>query len=208
MQDFGYSGVSLRLTARILLKRILTQSNNILRLPITRRQNLIEAIEKEAILIENHQVWENYEEEPPNPLNITWVFKIKDNTPRDPLKLKSCLCRLMPPLGKCAFLQTPLTEDVFIQTPKGVNRPTAYLKLKKSLYGLKQAPKNCYETLTKWLNSIGFTESNCDPCLYICNNNTSMLSFHVNDLVLVGPGNNFEKSCHKPNTILGMKFEK
>ncbi|KNZ50585.1 hypothetical protein VP01_433g9 [Puccinia sorghi] len=44
-----------------------------------------------------------------------------------------------------------------------------------------------------------------------------MLFFHVDDLVLVGPGNNFEKefedrfsnsSCHEPNTILGMKFEK
>ncbi|KNZ44821.1 hypothetical protein VP01_878g2 [Puccinia sorghi] len=44
-----------------------------------------------------------------------------------------------------------------------------------------------------------------------------MLFFHVDDLILVGPGNDFEKafdkrfsnsSCHEPNTILGMKFEK
>ncbi|KNZ53512.1 putative integrase [Puccinia sorghi] len=51
-----------------------------------------------------------------------------------------------------AFLHDPLNEDVFIKNPKGVNRPTPYLKLKKLLYGLKQSPKNWYETLTTWLN--------------------------------------------------------
>ncbi|KNZ61298.1 hypothetical protein VP01_1422g2 [Puccinia sorghi] len=85
---------------------------------------------------------------------------------------------------------------VFIKTPKGVNRKATYLKLKKLLYRLKQSPKNWYQTLTAWLNSIGFLESNCDP---------------------FGPGNDFEKefesrfsnsSCHEPNTILGMKFER
>jgi hypothetical protein len=44
-----------------------------------------------------------------------------------------------------AFVHAPLTEEVFIKTPKGVNRDAPYLKLKKSLYGLKQAPKNWYE---------------------------------------------------------------
>lgn len=122
---------------------------------------------------------ENYSEEPPNPLNTTWVFRIKDNTHGDPLKFKGCLCvqgfnqihgtdyeETYAPTGKIptlrmlllyslhenlsitqfdvqgAFLHAPLSEDVFIKTPKGVNRPTPYLKLKKSLYGLKQAPKN------------------------------------------------------------------
>ncbi|KNZ51438.1 uncharacterized protein VP01_3954g1, partial [Puccinia sorghi] len=87
----------------------------------------------------------------------------------------------------------------------------------KALYGLKQAPKNWYETLTSWLHSVGFRESNSDPCLYLCNDNVSMVFFHVDDLILVGPGNNFKKefdsrfsnsSCHEPNTILGMKYER
>jgi hypothetical protein len=51
-----------------------------------------EAIEKDINSIENHQVWEDYAKEPPNPLNITWVFKIKDNTHGDPLKFKLKLC--------------------------------------------------------------------------------------------------------------------
>ncbi|KNZ55415.1 hypothetical protein VP01_2688g1 [Puccinia sorghi] len=45
----------------------------------------------------------------------------------------------------------------------------------------------------------------------------SRIFFHVDDLVLVGPGNQFKEkfeirfknsSCHEPNTILGMKFER
>jgi hypothetical protein len=51
-----------------------------------------EAIEKEINSIENHQVWENHADEPPNPLDTTWVFRIKDNTHGDPLKFKSRLC--------------------------------------------------------------------------------------------------------------------
>ncbi|KNZ50128.1 hypothetical protein VP01_4584g2 [Puccinia sorghi] len=114
-----------------------------------------------------------------------------------------------------AFLHAPLTEDVFIITPKGVNQPTTYLKLKKSFYGLKQSPKNWYKTLTAWLHSIGFHASSSDPCLYLCDKNISGVFFHVDNLILMGPGNNFKKeferfsnsSCHAPNTILGMKFD-
>jgi hypothetical protein len=50
------------------------------------------AIEKEINSIENHNIWEDYSNEPPNPLNTTWVFWIKDNTHGDPLKFKACLC--------------------------------------------------------------------------------------------------------------------
>ncbi|KAH9443964.1 hypothetical protein Pst134EB_033136 [Puccinia striiformis f. sp. tritici] len=212
------------------------------------------AIESEITSIENHEVWDNHYQEPPNPLDTTWVFKIKDNCHGDPLKHKARLCvqgfdqiegvdheGTFAPTGKGstlkmillyslhqnltltqfdvqgAFLHAPLTEEVYIKTPKGVNRDAPYLKLKKALYGLKQAPKNWYETLVSWLESIGFEESNCDPCLYLCNDNISRVFFHVDDLVLVGPGNNFKEkfekrfsnsSCHQPNTILGMKFER
>jgi hypothetical protein len=124
-------------------------------------------------------VWENHYDKPPNPLDTTWVFKIKDNRHGNPLKYKGRLCvqgfnqiqgldfdKTFAPTGKVstlqiillyslhqnlevtqfevqgAFLHAPLSEDVFIKTPKGVNRDSPYLKLKKALYGLKQAPKN------------------------------------------------------------------
>ncbi|KNZ52525.1 uncharacterized protein VP01_3544g1, partial [Puccinia sorghi] len=75
--------------------------------------------------------------------------------------------------------------------------------LKKALYGLKQAPKNC--------------ESQCDPFLYVCENGQFFIFFHIEDLVLVGFGNDFKKkiaekfsnsACHPPNNLLGMKIEK
>ncbi|POW01693.1 hypothetical protein PSTT_12316 [Puccinia striiformis] len=192
------------------------------------------AIESEITSIENHEVWDNHYQEPPNPLDTTWVFKIKDNCHGDPLKHKARLCvqgfdqiegvdheGTFAPTGKVstlkmiliyslhqnltltqfdvqgAFLHAPLTEEVYIKTPKGVNRHAPYLKLKKALYGLKQAPKNWYETLVAWLESIGFEESSCDPCLYLCNDNVSRVFFHVDDLVLVGPGNNFKEKFEK-----------
>ncbi|KNZ53775.1 hypothetical protein VP01_3139g3 [Puccinia sorghi] len=69
------------------------------------------------------------------------------------------------------------------------------------------------QLMLKW----SFKESACNPCMYACNDGVSFIFFHVDDLVLVGPGNNFKKkfadwfsnsACHPPNTLLGMKFEK
>ncbi|KNZ53006.1 hypothetical protein VP01_3372g1 [Puccinia sorghi] len=56
-----------------------------------------------------------------------------------------------------------------------------------------------------------------DPCMYACEDGISFIFFHVDDLVLVGHGNDFKNkfadrfsnsACHPPNTLLGMKFEK
>lgn len=51
-----------------------------------------QAIEKEFDSIDSHYVWEDYQDRPPNPLDTTWVFKIKDNTHGNPLKFKWQLC--------------------------------------------------------------------------------------------------------------------
>ncbi|KAI7935206.1 hypothetical protein MJO28_016844 [Puccinia striiformis f. sp. tritici] len=108
--------------------------------------------------IKSHDVWDDHYEEPPNPLDTTWVFKIKDNCHGNPLKHKARLCMqgfeqiegvdhggTFAPTGKVltlrmtliyslhqnltvtqfhvqgAFLHAPLSEGVFIKTPKGVN---------------------------------------------------------------------------------------
>ncbi|PLW46770.1 hypothetical protein PCANC_09571 [Puccinia coronata f. sp. avenae] len=100
---------------------------------------------------------------------------------------------------------------------KESNKTHPNSKLCKALYGLKKAPKNWYKTLISWLESIGFHESSCDPCLYLCDDKISWIFLHVNNLVLVGPGNDFKikfekrfynSVSHKPNTVLGMKFER
>ncbi|PLW06367.1 hypothetical protein PCASD_22256 [Puccinia coronata f. sp. avenae] len=140
-----------------------------------------EAIAKEVQSIESHGVWENYYNNPPNPLDTTWVFRIKDNCHGKPIKYKGRLCvqsfdqihgidynEKFAPTGKVstlrmlllysldqnlkitqlyvqgAFLHAPLSKEVYIKTPRGVNCDPPYLKLRKALYGLKQAPKNCW----------------------------------------------------------------
>ena len=43
-----------------------------------------------------------------------------------------------------AFLNAPITEDIWVQVPNGTHLPpgdNGIYKLKKSLYGLKQAPR-------------------------------------------------------------------
>ncbi|KNZ53066.1 hypothetical protein VP01_3355g1 [Puccinia sorghi] len=89
-------------------------------------------------------------------------------------------------------------KDVFTKTPKRVNRPTPYPKLNKFLYGLKQYPKNWYETLTGWLQSIGFLESSLIlPATTKCKWSSCMWMISY-----------CNSSFHKPKTILGMKYER
>ncbi|KNZ49516.1 uncharacterized protein VP01_496g15 [Puccinia sorghi] len=101
-------------------------------------------------------------------------------TPHGPSRLRK-IHMVIPSINQFniqgAFLHSPLSEDVFFKIPKGVNHPTPYLKLKIFFYGLKQSPKTLYEALTGCFHSFGFSESNCDPCLYICNNNILMVFF-------------------------------
>ncbi|KAH9456857.1 hypothetical protein Pst134EA_033050 [Puccinia striiformis f. sp. tritici] len=114
---------------------------------------------------------------------------------------------------KSAFLFAPLDEELYIRTPEGSKRSAPYLRLKKSLYGLKQAPANWYNTLTSWFNEINFYQSAADPCLFIHKDQHSFIFFHVDDLVVVGKVDFFEKlflsrfpnsSAHTPDALLGM----
>ena len=77
-----------------------------------------------------------------------------------------------------AFCQAPVKEDVYVSLPRGwktLNQmglqagfeEDCVMKLKRSLYGLKQSPKNFYDHLKERLESIGFEQSKCDPCLFL-----------------------------------------
>jgi len=58
------------------------------------------------------------------------------------------------------------------------------LKLKRCLYGLRQSPKNFYEHLKERLESIGFVQSKCDPCLFIRDGVLCLV--YVDDCLLYG----------------------
>ena len=65
-----------------------------------------------------------------------------------------------------AFVQAPVTENIYVEMPRGYKQPGKVLKLNKSLYGLKQSPRNWFLHLKKGLIRQGFTPSNFDPCLF------------------------------------------
>ncbi|KNZ64524.1 hypothetical protein VP01_1019g5 [Puccinia sorghi] len=89
----------------------------------------------------------------------------------------------------CAFLFSPLEEEIYIKTPEGLKQTTPYLKLVKSLYGLKQAPKNWYNTLTAWFEEINY--------------NPSVSDVSFKKLFLARFPNS---TSHSPHTLLGMNL--
>jgi hypothetical protein len=60
---------------------------------------------------------------------------------------------------KCAFLNGPIKEEVYVEQPPGFEDseyPNHVYKLSKVLYGLKQAPRAWYECLRDFLITNGF----------------------------------------------------
>ena len=70
-----------------------------------------------------------------------------------------------------AFCNAGLEEEIYMQIPDEVRThlrlpsPMKFAKLNKALYGLKQASRQWFLTLTKILESIGFTATLRDSCL-------------------------------------------
>jgi hypothetical protein len=70
---------------------------------------------------------------------------------------------------KCAFLNGPIKEEVYVEKPLGFEDceyPSHVYKLSKALYGLKQAPRAWYEFLRGFLIANGFKVRKVDPTLF------------------------------------------
>lgn len=69
---------------------------------------------------------------------------------------------------KTAFLNSPLNEEIYMEPVEGYkNGDGAVWLLRRALYGLKQASRSWYETLSKFLLSIGFRRGVADTCLFM-----------------------------------------
>ncbi|KAJ0394785.1 hypothetical protein ATCC90586_007853 [Pythium insidiosum] len=67
-----------------------------------------------------------------------------------------------------AYLNSDLEEDVYIETPEGLNDDSkCVLKLKKALYGLKQAGNTWFETIQRLLVETGFKPCGGDTCVLV-----------------------------------------
>lgn len=66
-----------------------------------------------------------------------------------------------------AFLNGSVDEEIYVKQPEGFQDGTNRVcKLKRSLYGLKQAPRCWNSCIVEFLKSIGFKQSEADPCLF------------------------------------------
>lgn len=90
---------------------------------------------------------------------------------------------------KSAFLYGTLTEEVYVEQPKGYikkgNEQKVY-KLHKALYGLKQAPRAWFSKIEGYFLAEGFQKSSNEQTLFLkCGDDDSVLivSIYVDDLI-------------------------
>ena len=70
---------------------------------------------------------------------------------------------------KSVFLNGILSEEIYVEQPKGFagpKLPNHVYRLKKTLFGLKQAPRAWYERLTTYLLEKGFERMRVDRTFF------------------------------------------
>lgn len=90
---------------------------------------------------------------------------------------------------KNAFVNAELSEEIYINQPKGFvdnNHPDHVFKLNKALYGLKQASREWNAHLNRYLVKYGFVESRADQTLYWKKDEKSfiILVIYVDDILI------------------------
>jgi hypothetical protein len=88
---------------------------------------------------------------------------------------------------KTAFLYGKIDQPVYIIPPEGIHCPAGHIwQLDKALYGLKQAPRIWFNTLTGYLDTLGFTPLSADPGLFYRELDGLIIAVYVDDLLIVG----------------------
>nr|GEZ46864.1 uncharacterized mitochondrial protein AtMg00810-like [Tanacetum cinerariifolium] len=133
-----------------------------------------------------------------NIINMKWLWKT--NMMKRILSFETNLMDV-----KTMFLYGPLKEEVYVNQPDGFvdpYHPDKVYRLKKALYGLKQAPRACYDELSNFLVSKGFSKGSIDPTLFITKHRGDILlvQIYVDAIIfgLTNPklSNQFEKLMH------------
>ncbi|MBW0564234.1 hypothetical protein O181_103949 [Austropuccinia psidii MF-1] len=90
---------------------------------------------------------------------------------------------------KSAFLNAPLSEEVFLHVLQGLDLDDKRwcLRLNKAIYRLKQAPLAWYECLKEWLVGANFQSCILDPCVFHQEGDKLIwLYLHVDDIAVFG----------------------
>lgn len=109
---------------------------------------------------------------------------------------------------KTAFLHGDLIETIFMHQPDGFDDGTGRVcKLNKSIYGLKQAPKNWNKNFSKVLISLGFDNTDDDPCVYYNKDRSILLALFVDGLIAGKNEANMIKILNKLNEKFEATFD-
>lgn len=89
---------------------------------------------------------------------------------------------------KSAFLHGELSEDVYVEQPKGFesrDEEGKVYKLNKALYGLRQAPRAWYSRIEGYFIKEGFRKCYCEHTLFVKTEKEGILiiSLYVDDLI-------------------------
>ena len=89
---------------------------------------------------------------------------------------------------KTTFLNGELSEEVYMSQPEGFKvkgKENYVCQLKRSIYGLKQSPRCWNTTLDIQLQSMGFTQTKGDPCLYVSTDRDPVIiAVYIDDILI------------------------
>ena len=87
---------------------------------------------------------------------------------------------------KTAFLYGDIDEEVYVEQPHEMDDGSGRVcRLNKALYGLRQSPRIWYNTLTNFLETIGFTALVADAGVF--SRGHLYIAVYVDDLLIAGP---------------------
>jgi len=125
---------------------------------------------------------------------------------------------------KAAYLNTKLDKDIFVNILQGdKNYGKGYWKLNKVLYGLKQSERVWNETITVFLENIGFQQLVSEPCIFKKVNKEStscIIGIYVDDMIITDKDQEISKTiklikekfkisnCERINYLLSITVEK
>ena len=83
---------------------------------------------------------------------------------------------------KTAYLNAPLTGEVYVRPPPDIRKENHVWKIKKAMYGLPQAGRDWYKTFSGFLKEKGFDQIDADSCVY--QKPGIIIGFYVDYLVI------------------------
>ena len=111
---------------------------------------------------------------------------------------------------KSAFLHGEITEEVYVEQPKGYEvkgKENKVYRLKKALYGLKQAPWAWFSKIESYFVKEGFERSTSEHTLFTKKEGETSVLFvnlYVDDLIYIG---NSKQMLEEFKNSMKMEFE-